>query len=64
MTAPEATQTGSDFLDAKLVEIRERIEELRPLKDEYTRLEAAEAALAGVPEEPPVRRRGGRRPAA
>lgn len=38
----------SDFLDGTLAEIRGRLTELRPLVDEYRRLEAAETALAGV----------------
>jgi len=36
----------SDFLDVKRSEIAERLNELRPLVDEYNRLEAAAAALA------------------
>jgi hypothetical protein len=38
----------SDFLDVKRREITERLNELRPLVDEYNRLEAAAAALATV----------------
>ena len=38
----------TDFLDEKRQEIGERLKELKPLVDEYTRLEAAAAALAGV----------------
>ncbi|HEX4110794.1 MAG TPA: hypothetical protein VHX88_21875 [Solirubrobacteraceae bacterium] len=38
----------TDFLDVKRKEIADRLQELRPLVDEYHRLEAAEAALAGV----------------
>jgi hypothetical protein len=38
----------TDFLDVKAREITERLKELKPLVDEYTRLEAAAAALAGV----------------
>jgi len=38
----------SDFLDVKRREISERLNELRPLVDEYQRLEAASAALATV----------------
>jgi sugar-specific transcriptional regulator TrmB len=38
----------SDFLDEKRKEIQARLKELKPLVDEYTRLEAAERALAGV----------------
>jgi hypothetical protein len=37
-----------DFLDEKRKEIQARLKELRPLVDEYTRLEAAEQALSGV----------------
>lgn len=41
----------ADFLDAKVREIEERLQELRPLIDEFYRLEAASAALvdAGSP---------------
>lgn len=38
----------ADFLDAKVKEIEGRLRELRPLLDEYHRLEAAAAALGGV----------------
>jgi hypothetical protein len=38
----------TDFLDEKRQEIAERLKELKPLVDEYTRLEAAAAALQGV----------------
>jgi sugar-specific transcriptional regulator TrmB len=38
-----------DFLDEKRREITERLRELKPLVDEYHRLEAAQAALGGVP---------------
>jgi hypothetical protein len=38
----------TDFLDEKRQEITNRLKELKPLVDEYTRLEAAAAALAGV----------------
>jgi hypothetical protein len=38
----------TDFLDEKRKEIQTRLKELKPLVDEYTRLEAAERALAGV----------------
>jgi len=38
----------TDFLDAKLKEIRDRLSELRPLIDEFKRLEAAEQALSGI----------------
>jgi len=39
----------SDFLDVKRGEIQERLKELRPLVEEYQRLEAAAAALDSVP---------------
>jgi hypothetical protein len=38
----------ADFLDEKRKEIRARLQELRPLVDEYHRLEAAAQALDGV----------------
>jgi hypothetical protein len=38
-----------DFLDEKRHEIAARLKELRPLVDEYQRLDAAAAALDGVP---------------
>jgi CRP-like cAMP-binding protein len=38
----------SDFLEDKRAEIKARLDELKPLVDEYHRLEAAERALAGV----------------
>ncbi len=38
----------ADFLDEKRREISERLRELKPLVDEYHRLEAAQAALEGV----------------
>jgi hypothetical protein len=38
----------TDFLDEKRQEISKRLEELKPLVDEYDRLEAAASALAGV----------------
>jgi hypothetical protein len=38
----------ADFLDEKRKEIDARLRELRPLVDEYQRLEKAAAALAGV----------------
>jgi hypothetical protein len=37
-----------DFLEEKRQEISQRLKELRPLVDEYHRLEAAEQALSGV----------------
>jgi sugar-specific transcriptional regulator TrmB len=51
----------ADFLDEKRKEIQARLKELRPLVDEYNRLEAAERALSGVESGPaaaaPARRR-------
>jgi hypothetical protein len=38
----------ADFLDSKVKEIDDRLAELRPLVDEFQRLEAARRALAGV----------------
>jgi hypothetical protein len=38
----------ADFLDEKRKEIDSRLRELKPLVEEYNRLEAAAAALAGV----------------
>jgi hypothetical protein len=38
----------ADFLDAKVREIEQRLKELRPLIEEFHRLEAASAALDGV----------------
>ena len=49
----------TDFLDEKRKEIDGRLRELRPLVDEYHRLEQAAAALAGVGET--ERRASGRR---
>jgi CRP-like cAMP-binding protein len=60
----------ADFLDEKKREIDARLKELRPLVDEYQRLEAAAAALGGVPASagraagPPPKRRQQRRAAA
>jgi hypothetical protein len=42
------TENVTDFLDEKRQEIRGRLAELKPLVDEYSRLEAAAAALEGV----------------
>ena len=39
----------ADFLEEKKREIDARLKELRPLVDEFHRLEAAAAALGGVP---------------
>jgi hypothetical protein len=38
----------ADFLEEKRREIQQRMKELKPLVDEFRRLEEAEAALAGV----------------
>jgi transposase len=38
----------ADFLEAKRKEIQQRLKELKPLVEEYSRLDAAERALAGV----------------
>ncbi len=38
----------TDFLDEKRAEITNRLKELKPLVDEFNRLEAAASALAGV----------------
>ncbi|HEU4976579.1 MAG TPA: winged helix-turn-helix domain-containing protein [Baekduia sp.] len=52
----------ADFLDEKRREMQERLKELKPLVDEYHRLEAAVRALDGVGAEPaPARGAGGRR---
>ena len=53
----------ADFLDEKRKEIDARMRELRPLVDEYNRLEQAAAALEGVggaTARPARRRRRGR----
>jgi hypothetical protein len=48
----------ADFLDEKRKEIDARLRDLRPLVDEYQRLEKAAAALSGVgATERPARRR-------
>jgi hypothetical protein len=46
----------ADFLDEKLKEIDARLRELRPLVEEYHRLEKAQEALSGVD----ASKRGGR----
>jgi hypothetical protein len=38
----------TDFLAEKRAEIEQRLEELRPLREEYVRLERAKAALEGA----------------
>jgi len=48
----------SDFLDEKRKEIDSRLSELKPLVEEYHRLEKAAAALAGVGTESGARRKG------
>ena len=40
--------TVADFLEEKRKEIQARLKELKPLVEEYERLDAAERALAGV----------------
>lgn len=50
----------TDFLDEKRKEIESRLKELRPLVEEYNRLEQASRALAGVGAT--TRRRSARRP--
>ncbi len=42
----------TDFLEEKKSEIRSRLDELKPLVDEYHRLKAAHDALSGVEAEP------------
>lgn len=44
----------ADFLDEKRKEIQTRLKELRPLVDEFHRLEAAERALSGVGSKQPA----------
>lgn len=55
-----------DFLDVKRREIDARLQELKPLCDEYARLEAAAAALAAIGAATPATKDNGRkaRPAA
>lgn len=54
----------ADFLDVKLKEIDDRLKELRPLVDEFNRLEAARQALSGMTDGSATtpRRRGPGRP--
>jgi hypothetical protein len=50
----------ADFLDEKVKEIDARLKELKPMVDEYNRLDAARRALSGVEAKPaaaPRRRR-------
>jgi hypothetical protein len=42
----------TDFLDEKHKQITDRLRELKPLVEEYRRLEAATAALDGIPASP------------
>lgn len=51
----------TDFLDEKRKEIDARLTELKPLVDEYARLEKAAAALAGVGTSGGRRRSNGQR---
>jgi hypothetical protein len=54
----------SDFLEAKREEIAARLRELAPLVEEYRQLEAASAALAGLPGESAAPRAAARKVAA
>ncbi len=54
----------ADFLDEKRSEIGARLKELKPLVEEYTRLQAAAAALDGVPANAPARSASARAPRA
>lgn len=59
----------TDFLDDKIKEIQSRLKELKPLVEEYHRLESAAAALSGMGDGAGAasgggRARGGRRRAA
>ena len=49
----------ADFLDEKRREMQERLSELKPLVDEFHRLEAAVRALDGVGDEPAPSRSSG-----
>src|SRR5919204_4668481 len=51
----------TDFLDEKRKEIESRLRELRPMVEEYNRLEEASRALAGVGGQATTRRRSTRR---
>jgi hypothetical protein len=53
----------ADFLDEKRSEIGARLKELKPLVEEYQRLEAAAAALDGVPQTKAPTSSGPARPA-
>jgi AraC-like DNA-binding protein len=52
----------ADFLSEKLQEIDNRLKELRPLHEEYLKLERAKQALAGMDSTDAPRRRGPGRP--
>jgi hypothetical protein len=52
----------ADFLAEKLQEIDDRLKELRPLHEEYLKLEQAKQALAGMGSSSTPRRRGPGRP--
>jgi hypothetical protein len=58
-SSPDFTVKGckplADFLEEKRKEIQARLKELKPLVEEYQRLDAAERALAGVGDKPPAR---------
>ncbi len=54
----------ADFLDEKRSEIGARLKELKPLVEEYQRLQAAAAALDGVPTTAPARAASSRAPRA
>ena len=54
----------ADFLDEKRSEIGARLKELKPLVEEYQRLQAAAAALDGVPTTAPARSSNARAPRA
>jgi CRP-like cAMP-binding protein len=51
---PNGEKYMADFLDEKRSEIGARLKELKPLVDEYQRLEAAAAALDGMPSGAPA----------
>ncbi len=51
----------TDFLDEKRKEIDARLKELKPLVEEYQRLEKASAALSGVEQSGGARRSNGSR---
>jgi hypothetical protein len=52
----------ADFLAEKLQEIDDRLKELRPLHEEFLKLEQAKQALEGMDSPAPPRRRGPGRP--